>query len=150
MRDLISNSQIVIGAVQTLSGTTPNNSALFDRRGFDALTVYLETGAVTDAGAAAGFTMKLQHSDTTAAADFVDVPADGLPPNSAGGTTVSVVTDAANNLIAGGVGYVGSKRYVRAVFTGTSGTNATVQALAVLGRPHKAPVTTVGATVAAT
>jgi len=150
MRDLISNMQVIRGAVQTLSGVTPNNSALIDRQGFDGLTVYLETGTVTDAGAAAGFTMKLQHSDTTVAGDFADVPADGLVPNSAGGTTVSVTVDATNGVVAGGVGYVGGKRYVRAVVTGTTGTNATVQALAVLGKPHQAPVTTVGATTAAT
>lgn len=150
MRDLISNMQVVRGAVQTLAGATPNNSALIDRLGFDALTVYLETGIVTDAGAAAGFTMKLQHSDTTAAADFADVPAAGLVPNSAGGTTVSVTVDATNGVIAGGVGYVGGKRYVRAVFTGTTGTDATVQVMAALGKPHRAPVATVGTTTAAT
>jgi hypothetical protein len=150
MRDLISNIQVIRGAVQTLSGVTPNNSALIDRQGFDALTVYLETGTVTDAGAAAGFTMKLQHSDTTAAADFVDVPTAGLLPNSAGGTTVSVTIDATNGVIAGGVGYNGGKRYVRAVFTGTTGTDATVQILAALGKPHRARVATVGATTAAT
>jgi hypothetical protein len=150
MRDHISNNTRIKGAVQTLSGTTPNNSAAFDRRGYDEMTVYLDTGTVTDAGTAAGFTMKLQHSDTTAAVDFVDVPADGLVPNSSGGTTVTVTTDAANGICAGGVGYVGGKRYVRAVITGTSGTNATVTIDAALGRPHRAPVTTVGATTATT
>jgi hypothetical protein len=150
MRDMISNQTITRGAVQTLSGVTPNNSALFDRRGFDSLTLYLETGTVTDAGTASGFTMKLQHSDTTAAADFVDVPTAGLLPNSAGGTTVTVTTDAANGLVAGGVGYAGGKRYVRAVITGTTGTDATVQVLGMLGKPHRAPTTTVGATTAAT
>ncbi|HEV8035864.1 hypothetical protein [Yoonia sp.] len=150
MRDMISNVQVIRGAVQTLSGVTPNNSALIDRRGFDALTVYLETGTVTDAGTADGFTMKLQHSDTTDASDFVDVPTAGLLANSDGGTTVAVTVDATNGVIAGGVGYVGGKRYVRAVVTGTTGTNATVQALAALGKPHRAPVATVGATTAAT
>ena len=150
MRDLISNIQLIQGAPQTLSGDTANNSALIDRRGFDALTVYLQTGTVTDAGTASGFTMKLQHSDTTAAGDFVDVPAAGLLPNSGGTTTVTVTADADDNITKSGVGYVGGKRYVRAVFTGTSGTNAVVQILATLGRPHRAPVTSVGATTAAT
>lgn len=145
MRDMLSNVTMVRGAVQTLSGTTPNNSALFDRRGYDALTVYLETGTVTDAGDANGFTMKLQHSNSTAAGTFVDVPASGIL-----GANVTVTTDAANGIIAGGIGYVGGLRYVRAVFTGTTGTNATVQALGVMGKPHRAPVATVGATTAAT
>jgi len=145
MRGMLSNVTMVRGAVQTLSGTTPNNSALIDRRGYDALTVYLETGTVTDAGDANGFTMKLQHSNSTAAGTFVDVPASGIL-----GANVTVTTDAANGIIAGGIGYVGGLRYVRAVFTGTTGTNATVQALGVMGKPHRAPVEAVGSTTAAT
>lgn len=149
--DLISDLAVEIGAVQTLSGTTPNNSALFDTQNFGSLSVYLYTGTVTDAGTASGFTMKLQESDTTAAADFTDVAAaDILPARGETATTVTVTTDAANNLLAGVLGYVGGKRYVRAVFTGTSGTNATVQALAVQGHPVSAPVTAIGATTAAT
>lgn len=150
MRDIISNMQIIRGANQTLSGTTPNASALIDRRGYDALTVYLETGTVTDAGDAAGFTMKLQHSDTTVAGDFVDVPAAGLKANSGGATTIQVTDDADDNILKNGIGYVGGKRYVRALITGTTGTNAVVNVLGLLGKPHRAPVATVGATTAAT
>ena len=150
MRDMISNQTILRGAPQTLSGVTPNNSALIDRRDYSSLTVYLATDAVTDAGAAAGFTMKLQHSDTTVGTDFVDVPAAGLVAGLSGATTVSVTLDTADNLIAGGVGYVGGKRYVRGVVTGTTGTDAIVNVLAVLGKPHRAPATIVGATTAAT
>jgi hypothetical protein len=105
---------------------------------------------VTDAGAATGFTMKLQHSDTTVGTDFVDVPAAGLVAGLSGATTVSVTLDTADNLIAGGVGYVGGKRYVRGVVTGTTGTDAIVNVLAVLGKPHRAPATIVGATTDAT
>lgn len=150
MRDMISNQTILRGAPQTLSGVTPNNSALIDRREYSSLTVYLATDAVTDAGAAAGFTMKLQHSDTTVGTDFVDVPAAGLVAGLSGATTVSVTLDTADNIIAGGVGYVGGKRYVRGVVTGTTGTDAIVNVLAVLGKPHRAPATIVGATTAAT
>jgi hypothetical protein len=151
--DLISDLTEVVGAVQTLSGTTPNNSALFDTRGYGSLRVSLLTGTVTDAGTAAGFTMKLQDSDTTVAGDFVDVAAENIQPaKGATATTVSVLTDAANNLLAGVLGYVGNKRYVRAVITGTTGTNATVQVKGLLGNPSStsAPVTAIGATTAAT
>ena len=34
----------------TLSGTTPSNTSLVDMQGFEALTVLLTTGTVTDAG----------------------------------------------------------------------------------------------------
>ncbi len=145
MRDILSNLTIVRGANQTLAGATPSNSALIDRRGYDALTVYLETGTVTDAGDATGFTMKLQHSNTTVGTSFVDVPAAGIL-----GANVTVTADTDDNIIKGGIGYVGGLRYVRAVMTGSTGTDAVVNALAVLGKPHRAPASIVGATTAAT
>ena len=37
MRDILSNMTLTRGAVQTLSGTTPNASAAIDVRGYDAL-----------------------------------------------------------------------------------------------------------------
>jgi hypothetical protein len=144
MRDGISNTQVIRGANQTLSGTTPNASAAFDIRGFDTATFDLETITVTDAGTAAGFTMKLQHSDTLVGADFADVPAAEYL-----GDLVTLTAETAAATI-GSIGYVGNKRYIRAVFTGTSGTNAVVFVKGNLGKPHRAPVTRVGATVATT
>ena len=147
--DLISDLTEVVGAVQTLSGTTPNNSALFDTRGYGSLRVSLLTGTVT----AAGFTLKLQESDTTVGTDFTDVAAqDILPARGATATTITVTTNGANGISAGALGYVGNKRYVRAVLTGTTGTNATVQVKGLLGHPSSAsaPVAAIGATVAAT
>jgi hypothetical protein len=140
MRDILSNLQMARGAVQTLAGVTPNKSRLFDREGFDGLSVYLDTGVIADAGTAAGFTMKLQHSDTTADADFVDYGTD----------TVTVTDDAADGLVAGAIRYVGNKRYVRSVTTGTTGTDGTMITFAILGKPHKAPCAPIGDSVAAT
>lgn len=145
MRDIVSNLTVVRGASQTLSGATPNNSAAFDRRGYSALTIYLESLTVTDAGTADGFTMKLQHSDTLVGSSFVDVPATGVLNDN-----VALTADTDDDKIIGGIGYVGKKRYVRAVFTGTAGTDAVVRALGVLGKPFLAPCPQVGATVATT
>ncbi len=153
MRDGISNIQLIRGAVQTLSGTTANASALIDclrHGGFGSVTVFLETGTVTDAGTASGFTMVLQHSDTTVAGDFVTVDAAELVANSTGATTVTVTADSDDDILKNGVGYVGNKRYVRALVTGTTNTAAEVQILAVLSKPSIAPTTTVGVTTAAT
>lgn len=146
MQDILSDLNLTLGANQTLSGVTPNNSALIDMLGYQALTAYLMTGTVTDAGDALGFTMKLQHSDSTVAATFVDVPADNVSG------TVTVTSDTADNIAAGGVRYVGNRRYVRAVITGTTGTNAVVSVLFLRGKPSSAsgPVATIGATTAAT
>ena len=143
--DIISDLNLARGANQTLSGVTPNNSALIDMKGWKALTVYLETGVVTDAGTVDGFTMKLQHSDSTATGTFVDCAAADVI-----GANVSVLEDTDDTIIAGGIGYRGNKRYVRAVFTGTTGTDAVVHILALRGRASTRPVATVGSTTAAT
>lgn len=148
--DLITELNLVRGANQTLSGTTPNASAAIDTQGYQGLVVYLQTHAVTDAGTASGFTMRLQHSDTLVGASFVDCTADDLLPNSGGTTTVTVTSDTDDNINAGGIGYVGNRRYVRAVITGTTLTDAVVNVLFVRGRPHLAPVATIGATTATT
>jgi len=145
MRDLISNNNMTRGALQTLSGTTPNASALIDMQGFAGLTAYLLTGTVTDAGATAGFTMKLQHSDSVVGTSFVDVPAEELI-----GSTLSVTVDTQDDLVIGGIGYVGKNRYVRAVFTGTTGTDAIVSVLFHRGKPSVAPTTAIGSTTAST
>ncbi len=148
--DLITDLNHVQGALQTLSGTTPNASAAIDMQGYQGLVVYARTHTVTDAGTAAGFTMKLQHSDTLVGASFVDCTADDLLANSAGGTTLTVTADTDDNVLMGGVGYCGNRRYVRAVFTGTTATDAVVNIMAIRGRPHFAPVATTGTTTATT
>lgn len=150
--DIISELNLTQGANQTLSGTTPNGSAAIDMQGYEALTVYLQTGTVTDAGAAAGFTAVIQHSDTTAAVDFVTCTSDQLIANSAGATTIAVTSDDDDDLTKSGVGYRGGKRYVRVLITGTSATNAVVRVLFLRGRNSSvsAPMATIGATTATT
>jgi len=146
--DILSDFNLTRGANQTLSAATPNASAAVDMKGWEALTAYLETGVVTDAGTAAGFTMKLQHSDTLVGTSFEDVPAALVKV----GGSVTVTSDDDDTIVSGGIGYFGGKRYVRAVFTGTAGTNAVVHAMWLRGRSSSIsrPVPTVGATVATT
>jgi hypothetical protein len=147
MRDMIATFSIVDMTTDTLAGTTPNASAWLDTRGFDGAAIELLTGAVTDAGTAAGFTATLQHSDTTAAADAVAVPA---VEASGGVVSLSVTSDTDDNIVKGVLGYLGSKRYIRVNYVGTAGTDAVVRTMGRLGRPHRAPTTYVGAAVAAT
>ena len=147
MRDGISSTRIVTLGVQTLSGTTPNASAWFDTKGLDSVTLNLLNGTITDAGTVAGFTGTLQESDLTTAVSATAVAAadcvDGV-------NTVTVTTDAANTIIGGKIGYIGSKRYVRINFVGTTNTAATLQVIGVGMLPSVAPTTYVGASVAAT
>lgn len=147
MRDNKSNTQMVFLGTITLSGTTPGASSWVDTRGFDAASLVLKTGTVTDAGTAAGFTFTAQHSDTTAAADAAAIAA----ADAVGGvTSITVTADTDDDKIINGIGYLGSKRYVRLNGVGTTGTAAVVDVYAVLGEPAQAPTSFVGAAVAAT
>jgi hypothetical protein len=147
MRDMINNKQVVFLGVVTLSGVTPAASSWVDTRGFDACTIVLKTNTVTDAGTADGFTVTAQHSDATTAASAAAIVAkdsvDGV-------IALTVTADADDNKVIGGIGYKGSKRYVRLNAVGTTGTDATVDVYAILNKPHRAETTFVGTAVAAT
>lgn len=147
MRDMLSNKQVVLLGTVTLSGTTPGATNWVDTRGFDACTLMLATDTVTDAGTASGFTFTAQHSDTTAASDAAAIAA----ADSVNGTIALTVTaDGDDNKLIGGIGYKGSKRYVRMNGVGTTLTDATVKVYAILNKAHRAPTTFAGTSVAAT
>jgi hypothetical protein len=147
MRDMLSNKQVVLLGTVTLSGTTPGATSWVDTREFDAVTLILATDTVTDAGATAGFTFTVQHSDlTTASSAAAIVAADSVD----GAISLSVTADADDNKVIGGIGYIGSKRYVRMNGVGTAGTDATVKVYGILNKPHRAKTTFVGTAVAAT
>lgn len=147
MRDMLNNKQVIKLADVTLSGETPGATALADIKGFDAVTFSVETGTVTDAGTASGFTLTLQHSDTTDADDFEDVSSDDVVGST---TELTVTSDDDDDTLIGGIGYVGSKRYLRLNGVGTTGTDATFSARVIMNKPHKAATTFVGSSTAST
>ena len=147
MRDMLSNKQVVLLGTVTLSGTTPGATSWVDTREFDAATLVLVTQTVTDAGTSAGFTFTAQHSDLTTAASAASiVAADAIN----GTISLTVTADGDDDKVIGGIGYVGSKRYLRLNGVGTTGTDAVVKVLAILNKPHRAATTFVGTAVAAT
>jgi hypothetical protein len=147
MRDMLRNKQVVHLGNLSLSGTTPAASSWVDVQGFDAATIVLVNNTITDAGTTAGFTATVQHGDdSTAAGAAAIVAADSVD----GAISVTVTSDTADNSVAGGVGYRGSKRYVRMNVVGTTGTDADVSVIAILNKPHRAETTFVGTAVAAT
>lgn len=110
---------------------TSLTSQVVDRRGFEAVTLVLATGA-TDTPA----TLEIQHSDA-AGSGFAAVEDKHLV-----GATEAQVSPAADddNKVAR-IGYTGGKRYVRAVATlANSGTSALLAGVAILGRPYDMPV----------
>jgi hypothetical protein len=137
---------VVLGTL-TMNGTATVLSSLVDLRGFDAASIVLRTNTVTDAGTAAGFTMTVQHSDTTATGAFAAIAA---ADSVTGAVSNTVTVDATNNVIVGAIGYVGNKRYVRVSATGTAGSDATVNVYALLTEPARAKTAFVGTAVAAT
>lgn len=147
MRDMLSNKQVVHLGNLTLSGATPATSDYVDLRGFDACTIVVVNNTVTDAGNASGFTATLQESSDTAAASAGTVATGDTVD---GNNTITVTDDAADDAIAGGMGYRGGERYVGVSVTGTTGTDADVSVIAILNKPHRAPTTFAGTAVART
>jgi hypothetical protein len=121
--DMRNNAEFGLGLSATLSGATPAAGDWIDMQGWEALTFTVSTGTVTDAGTASGFSFEVQESDTTAAAAATAVAdADLVGLESA----LTVTSDDADDTLVGSIGYIGGKRYVRIVATGTTGTNAAV------------------------
>jgi hypothetical protein len=148
MFDTLNTSTLVHMGKVTLNGTAAVASSLVDMQGYNALDIGLVTGTITDAGTASGYTVKLQHSDTTVAGDFADVvAADAVN----GVVSVTNTLDADDDKLIGRLGYVGTKRYVRVVATGTSGSAGDVHPIARasrsgLSRPNAAITAATAAT----
>ena len=123
MFDMRNNAEYGLALSATLSGATPAAGDWIDMQGWEAVTFSVSTGTVTDAGTASGFAFEVQEGDTTAAASATAVAdADLIGLESA----LTVTDNNADNDLIGSIGYRGSKRYVRIVATGTTGTDAAV------------------------
>lgn len=127
MRDIAPNIGIEqVVAPQVLAAT--DTSAAIDLLGFESACLVVNTGSIVESG---DFTAKLQESDTTTSGDFADVGAQHL----VGTFPSSLEADATVK-----VGYIGNKRYLRAVLTQNSGTSIAVGAVLIKGHPADAPV----------
>lgn len=146
-RDGKNNMTVTMLGNLALSGTTPASSDWFDTREFDMVTLVPVTDVVTDAGTADGFSFVVEESNTTAAADATAVANAQLIGSE---SDLTVTSDAADDTVAGGIGYRGTKRYVRLTATGTTGTDANVKVLGIGNAAEIQPSTFVGTSVAAT
>lgn len=127
MRDIASN----IGIAQTLApadyAATTKGTAV-DLLGFDSAAVVINSGVITAAGL---YDVKLQESDTTTDGDFTDVAAGDLLGTLPAALEASSVYKQ---------GYIGHKRYIRAVITKQSGTSIVAGAVVVKGNAAQRPV----------
>ena len=146
--DTVSESSWVLLGKLTASGTSTVVTSLVDMQGYNALDVAFINATVTDAGAAGGYTIKLQEADVTTSVSFTDVATtDGV-----GGTvTTSTTVDTDDDKLTAVLGYIGGKRYVRASLTGTTLSDAVVYVLARRSRSSLSrPNAIVGSATAAT
>lgn len=114
----------IVPAVNSASAT----GTAVDTAGFESAALVVNVGAVAGAG---NVTLKMQHSDTTTSGDFVDVPAASLQGAIATPAVASTVYKQ---------GYLGDKRYLRAIGTLNSGTSVAYGAVFVLGNARDKPV----------
>lgn len=145
--DMRSETTTAFGISATLSGVTPAAGNIVDVTDYAAATFLYQTGVVTDAGAAGGFTIAVQESDTTAASDFTAVADADLVGAEA---DLAVTVDTTDSVAIGSIGYIGTKKYVRVVVTGTTGSDATVNGVWALQKPRYAPKGDAAANIAAT
>ena len=127
MKDGISGIGLAASLAPAVVSANGNGTAV-DLRDFNMATLIVNTGAIVSAG---DYSVKIQESDTTTSGDFADVGADGL--------LGSLPATLAENSVYK-QGYVGNKRYVRAVITKAGGTSIAAGAVFVLGEPYDAPV----------
>lgn len=111
MRDHVNNVDAVASLVPAVQSATLKGSTV-DLLGALGATLIISTGAIAGSGL---YVMSIEESDTTTDGDFTEVAAahllgDDLPDALAASTVYRV-------------GYIGTKRYVRAVITKTSGTS---------------------------
>lgn len=148
MFDTVNSSSWVLLGKLTLSGTSTVTTSLVDLQGYNACDLAFINATVTDAGTASGFTVKLQEADVTTGTSFTDVAtADAVN----GTVTTTTTADTDDDKLTAVLGYVGSKRYVRASATGTTLSDAVVYVLARRSRSGLSrPNTIVGTATAAT
>ena len=127
MYDTYADPKVVASLVPAVQTATLKGSTV-DTQGFGSALLVVNTGAIDTGG---DFSVALQHSDTTTDADFANVTAAdllGTLPTTLAASTVYRQ------------GYIGKRRYVRAVITKAAGTSIAAGAAFVLGHPALAPV----------
>ena len=127
--------QVIAPGTYNDAGTTPWVGEIIDRQGYESLTYAIVTGTLSDANAT--YTALLQESDA-ANMDGAEAVADTdmIGTEAAAGFTFD------NDDETRKIGYIGNKRYTQLTITpaGADDGDSPIAAVAILGRPHNAPV----------
>lgn len=127
MFDTYTDNKVVASLAPAVQTATLKGSTV-DTQGFGSALLVVNTGAIASAG---DYSIAMQHSDTTTDGDFANVSAADLR-----GSLPTTLADSVTYR----QGYIGKKRYVRAVITKAGGTSIAASAVFVLGHPALAPV----------
>lgn len=127
MKDTFHDTKVVASLAPAVQAATLKGGTV-DLQGFGSALMVVNTGAVASAG---DFAIAMQHSDTTTDGDFANVAADDL----IGSLPATLEADTTYRQ-----GYIGKKRYVRAVITKAGGTSIAAGAVFILSEPALAPV----------
>jgi hypothetical protein len=140
-RDLHNNVDIVAVINPITVGTTGTGrtGSVIDVRGYDSVELAINYGAIT--ATAATFTVTVLEGDVTGTMTSV-ADADLLGTESAAGLAAATRTDGSTENVSKRIGYIGSKRYLRADVKSTATAGTPVSVNAILARPHRAPVAT--------
>ena len=142
MRDLKNN----IGVVQSLAPAARSSDADgtgVDLQGFESATIVIDMGAEgITLSSTNKIEIELEHSDDNSTFTDVTSSADviGATPDSNG--VIATFDDPAEAPAIASVGYIGGKRYIRAVanFSGTHGTATPLSVSVIKGHARKNPV----------
>jgi len=143
MRDLHSNVKILPTIAPVAIGTTGTGQTgiAVDRAGYESVEFAFSYGAITATSAV--FTATIQHSDSATAASFASVAdADLLGSEAGAGLGAAVRTDGTGDKVVKRVGYIGNKRYVRALLKSTATAGTLVGVNVIMGDPQSRPVAT--------
>lgn len=130
------NQKLAIANDETLSGAGAGTAVEVDTYGYNDVTLHVFTATVTDAGTATGITWELSESDTSGSGYTAVDDADLVGSES----DLAITADTQDDEWVGALGYIGNKRYLKLTPIGTSGTDASVRAVAILREAKIAPV----------
>lgn len=127
MKDLKNRIDTKLALIPAVHTATKADSAIIDLQGANSATLIINTGAIAGSG---DYTVSLRHGDAS------DLSGDAA----AGASDLlgSLPASLAENSVYT-VGYIGGKRYVRAVITKNSGTSIAAGAVIVRGNLNNAP-----------
>lgn len=136
MRDMSNNIKVAraLSPAAAVTDNTAQVTQILDMQGFKGAMLAIATGSLADADAA--FTVLVEHGDAANLSDAAAVPDAELTGTEVGAGFTFTHDDAVR-----AIGYVGTKRYVRATITPANNTgNVFLSAVWLRGFPHVAPV----------